>query len=346
MDHTHWMTRSHHLLIALIIFMLIAGCGTKTSVKNPFSVTHPLTQPASSLESQPTSTAYPSFTPTPSQTQNVFDDTIYYATQSVVQTKVAQFPRICKEDYSRPNFSPNGLWMEELCYSQDGQDLVLTLSNSKIPVLWKLLYKDHIPPMDFADGGLLVVHWSNDGRYTYFTSFLGGGGGECFFSRLDTGSGLFRLDLQTGQIKAILPVRDNTIWYGFSISPTDRRLVYGVHSLNLNVFDIATGQSIRVVHEKDFGQGGGYIWSPNGLGVVYSTVTYNANHVGREGYSLRLVDAQSGSERILLESAEDCYEAVSWNENNILILRKNYNEAFIEFDLNSNKFLSKAPSAP
>lgn len=351
----HSTTLFHHLAIAFVMFVLVAGCGIKTSVNNPISATHSFTQPMSDvdgLEGPPASTAYSSFTPslsaTPSQTQFVFDDAIYHATQSVIQTSVAQFPRICKEDYSRPNFSPNGLWMEELCYSENDQDLMLTLSNRETQVLWKLLYHDYIPDQDFADGGMLVVHWSKDGRYAYFTSHLGGSVGECFYDGWDTGFGLFRFDLQKGQTKATLPLINNLVWYGFSISPTDRRLVYGIRSLDLKILDLSTGQSINVGHEKDFSQGGGYVWSSDGLGFVYSTVTYKPDY-GREGYSLRIVDARSGNEQILLESTEDCFDPVSWIEENILTVKRfdrNYDRTLIEFDLNSNNIISETTPTP
>lgn len=341
----------HRLVIAFLLFVFLVGCSTTSSTNEPPLVPQS-SQPApnaSGLISSPSITARPAFSETPSQTQTVFDEAIYYATQSVVQTKVAQFPRVCKENHSRPNFSPNDFWMVEGCYSESDHDLVLTLSNRQTQVLWKLLYRDYIPHTEFADGGILVVHWSKDGRYAYFTSFLGGDGGECFFDRFDTGSGLFRLDLQTGQTKAILPLNDNLIWYSFSISPTDKRLVYGVRSMDLKVLNITTGRLIEVAHEKNFSQGSGYIWSSDGLKFVYSTVTDKPDHVGREGYSLRLVDAQTGSERIILESPEDCFVTMSWTEDSILTIErydKNYDRTLIEFDLSSNKIISEATVTP
>lgn len=348
------MSTFHRLLFVFLLFVVLVGCGTITT-NNTTPIATQFSEPVSaveSLESSSTFTARPFFAPSPSvipnQTQIPFDQAIYDATQSVVQTKVAQFPRVCKENYSRPNFSSNDLWMEELCYSESDHDLVLTVSNRQTQVLWKLLYHDYIPDQDFADGGMLVVHWSKDGRYVYFTSHLGGSVGECFYDGWDTGSGLFRLDLQNGQTKSTLPLSDNLVWYGFSISPTDRRLVYGIRSLDLKILDLSTGQLINVSHEKDFSQGGGYVWSSAGLGFVYSTVTYKPDY-GREGYSLRIVDARSGNEQILLESTEDCFDPVSWMEENILTVErydKNYDRTLIEFDLNSNKIISEAIVTP
>src|SRR5215211_7236137 len=195
------MNRFHHLTMVFVMFGFMSGCGRTTSINTSASATGQFTQPISEidgLESPSTNTARP-FTPSPSispsQTQPVFDQAIYDGTLVAAQTRVAQFPSVCKEGYSHQNFSPNGLWMEELCYSAEDQDLILTLSNSENQILWKLLYQDYLPPMDFIpDGGMSVVHWSNDGRYAYFNSFLGGDGGECFVDGWDSGAGLFRLD--------------------------------------------------------------------------------------------------------------------------------------------------------
>jgi Tol biopolymer transport system component len=208
-----------------------------------------------------------------------------------------------------------------------------------------MFYHNYIPDVDFADGGMRVVHWSNDSRYAYFYTSLGGSVGECFYEGYDTGVGLFRVDLQTGQTKEVLPLfNENSVWYGFTFSPTDRWLVYGFRTLDLVIVDIIPEESINVAHEKDFSQGGGYIWSPDGSKFIYSTVKYLPNHVGgREGYTLRLVDAKTGVEQILLESKTSCYLVKEWEDNNILLVEyddENYNRAIMEYDLDSNTIIS------
>ncbi len=278
------------------------------------------------------------------------------STQIVFQTEVAKFPRLCPNDtpyFSDKNesFSPDGLWLGELCLSSEYKDLVLTFSNKKTQVLWKMLYHDYIPDVDFADGGMRVAHWSSDSKYAYFYTSLGGSVGECFYEGYDTGVGLFRLDLQTGQTTEILPlINGNSVWYGFSFSPNGRWLVYGIRTLDLVMLDLMTGESINVAHEKDFSQGGGYVWSPDGSRFAYSTVKSLPNNVGRKGYTLRLVDVQTGDERTLLESETSCYLAKKWEDSNILLIEyydENYNGAVMEYDINSNTIIStSAPSNP
>jgi len=278
------------------------------------------------------------------------------STQSVFQTEVAQFPRLCANDLpyfsdKTESFSPDGLWLGELCLSSEYKDLVLTFSNKETRVIWKMFYHDYIPDVDFADGGMRVAHWSSDSRYAYFYTSLGGSVGECFYEGYDTGEGLFRLDLQTGQTIEMLPlINENSVWYGFSFSPNGRWLVSGVRTLGLGILDIMKGESINVAHEIDFSQGGGYIWSPDGLRFVFSTVKYLPDHGGRNGYTLRLVDVRTGVERILLESETSCYLAKKWEDSNILLIEhydENYNGAIMEYDINSNTIISTAvPSNP
>jgi len=262
---------------------------------------------------------------------------------------MSQYPRICDSAYALPKYSPNELWMEELCYSDADQDTILTISNKDTQVIWKLAYKDYIQAANaFPDGGLAVIHWTSDGRYAYFASYHSGDGGECFVGFLDSGSGLFRLDLQTGSTTTLLPLSDNYAWYGFSFSPTDRRLVYGARSRDLKVLDITTGQVNNLSSAKDFSQSGDYVWSSDGFNFLYSTVLYN--EISEPiSYSLRLVNAQTGGEQILLESPDRCFAARSWSDNNILTIEsydKDYNQTLVEYDLNLNKIISGATATP
>jgi len=341
-------TTFYHRVLVFVVLLLATGCGTITPVSNPTSITPQFTQLVSDANDL-ASTVGQTFTPlpsaTPNQTQIVQSDNIS-STVSVAQTSASQFPHICKDSYYQPGYSPDGLWLVQLCYSENDHDLIMTLSSRETQVLWKLLYQKYIPKMDFVpDGGMSVVHWSNDGRYAYFNSFLGGDGGECFVSGWDSGAGLFRLDLQTGSVTALLPQNNTFWWYGFSFSPTDRRLVYGARARDLKILDITTGQLKNIFPKNDFSEGGGYVWSQDGLEFVYSTVTY-ADQGERNNYSLRLVDTRSGSERILLESSDTCFSTISWTEDNILTVEKNYGESLLEFNLNSNTIISEIATRP
>jgi len=238
--------------------------------------------------------------------------------------------------------------MEEFCFSEDDKSPILTLSNKDTQVLWKLVYRDFIKYMDYGDG-LGVVHWSPDQKYAYFASFPTRDYRGCYVGKNSQyfGEGLFRLDLQTGAVTTILPLQDNFSSYDFSFSPTGRRLIYQTYPSDLIILDIKTGESVSVKSADKNHSGGGYLWSSDGTQFVYSVLTYDEQG-GRENYSLRLVDAQSGSERILFESPENCYSASSWATNSILIVEREGRDGLviIEYDLNSKNIIGESTATP
>ena len=342
------MNTALRLIIIFIVLVILVGCDSTNSTAIPSQST-----PENSgieISQTATETARPSFTPRPSLTPDLTQTAIMQdrnIVQAAEQTLIAQYPQVCSVPYAPQKFSPNGLWMEEFCYNENDQSTILTLSNKDTQVLWKLVYRDYSSHKDmFPDGGLAIVHWSTDGRYAYFNSFTGGDGGECFLNFLQRGDGLFRIDLKTGNTTTILPLFENFGWYHFSFSRTDRRLVYGVRSRDLKVLDITNGQLKEILPLKEYSQSGNYVWSPDGLKFVYSTVMDENQGVI---YSLRLADTQIGSERILLESSENCFAASAWTEDNILTIEsydKNYDRTLIQYDLNSNTVISEFTATP
>ena len=312
-------------------------------------------QPQAVLPSKVTSTPIPlivnplstSLSPeSTTQTQIAFEQAMAIA-RSARQTEIAL--GVCEDSYSYPRYSPNGLWLEKLCYSKFDNGLIMTLSNSKTQVLWKLIYRDYIPGYDIVgdDGEISVAHWSNDGRYAYFNSYSNGSGGECYVPSTKGGFGLFRLDLETGEVSTILPLGKTFRWYGFSFSPTDRRLIYGIGARDFMILDLKTGDITNIYPVKEFGEGGGFLWSSDGLEFVYSTVKYNYQ-MQNVTYSLRLVDVKTGNERILFESEKSCYEAQEWVGDRVLLIEyddENHKRALMQYDLNSNTTID-APVSP
>ena len=346
------MTPFRYSLIGFVLFSMLVACSTSrtTSITTQLPKT---TSEMDELENLPTATLRPSFTPIPTRAPNLTQTATYRdnaTAQSVNLTVVAQYPRICKNtnSYMPPSYSPEKLWMEEFCFSEADDSPILTLSNKKTQVLWKMVYRDFIEHMEYGNG-LGVVHWSPDQKYAYFASFPTIDSFECYLGKNSQhfGNGLFRLDLQTGVVTTILPMQDN-FSFDFSFSPTGRRLIYQTYPSGLIILDIKTGESISVKSVEKNRSGGGYLWSSDGLELIYSTVIYN--EISEPiAYSLRLVDAQTGSQRILIESPENCFAAKSWSDNNVLTIEsydKDYNQTLVEYNLNSNKIISKATATP
>jgi WD40 repeat protein len=346
------MTIFPRLIISSIILVTLIGCGATNPTSNPTTTPSQLSPSVTATKDAqrlPTATRRPSATPSPSPTIDLTETVIYQdmlTAQSIEQTLVAQFPHVCENLYAPREFSPNGLWLTELCTSNQG--LILTLSKKDSQVLWKLVYDDYIPQTDFEPGGALsVVHWSQDERYAYFFSYLGGDGGECFYRGEERGAGLFRLDLQSGYTTAILPQNNDSRWYGFSFSPTDRRLVYGIRTKDLKILDITTGEIIGITSGDNNYETGGYLWSLDGMKLIYSVLTYNEQ--GERGnYSLRLVNIQTGIEQILFEAPDKCYSALTWATNGMLIVERQGSDGpvIIEYDLNSNNIINESTATP
>jgi hypothetical protein len=338
------MTLSLRKLIGFVILIPLVACSTTVSTPIAPQPSQPIPEVNESLKQPLTITAFPTVTRFPTSTPNQTQTSIaqaFVSTRTAEEKLMSQYPRICNTVHPLLKYSPNELWMEESCYSDVDQGVILTISNKDTQVIWKLTYKDYVQPLASSpNGGLAVIRWTSNGQYAYFASLTGGEGGECFVGWLDSGRGLFRLDLQTGNTSAILPLFDDFGWYGFSFSPTDRRLVYGARSRDLQILDITTGQLINIASVNGFEQSGGYTWSPDGLKLAYSTVL-DINNGENFKYTLQLADAQTGSDQILLESSENCFNVRSWSDSNILTI-----ESLVEYDLNSNKIISGATSTP
>jgi hypothetical protein len=334
----------------LLILVILASCSTV----NPTSMATPVSTPVLQTATE-TQNAKSSATSTATfiLSQNETIGTQAFTTDQPAElTLLTSYPQFCTQLNAPREFSPDILWMIEPCYSEEDQSPVLTLSNKETGNLWKLIYRDYIQHGEFLpDGGLAVVHWSNDKRYVYFDSYTSGSGGECFVKGdvRTGGKGLFRLDVQTGVVTTVLPLRDSFAGYGFSFSPTGRRLVYDTNASDMNILDIRTGDVVYVPFLSEFNSGGGYLWSPDGTQFVYSTVldTDEEENV----YSLRWVDSRSGIEQILLESTDHCYKAKEWIKESVLIIeseasKEPFGRTLIEYDLTARRIISESTATP
>lgn len=333
------------------VLVLILCCVCSCSTAGPTNVV--LSSPQSPLETntvtptlaRKTSTPKPSATPDSTGTVYAQDNATAHVAE---KTLVADYSSPCETIYAPRVFSPNRDWLVDLCYSTEDTDLILAFSSKENNTKWEFLFKDFIPQtLESPDGGMSVVHWSNDGRYAYFRSYIGGDGGECFRSVDADGVGLFRVDLQNGNLTTLLPVRDSG-WYSFTFSPTDRRLVYGNLGREFQILDLNTGALLDVQSQLPFSHADAYLWSPDGLELVYSTVLYNETGNTAE-YALRWLNVDSGEEQILLRSEQKCLKVQSWRDDNVLIVEsfdQDRNLTVIEYDLTTKQVHSENTATP
>jgi hypothetical protein len=338
-------------LVAFLVFILLVSCDTQNATdpatrSSPAIVgTEDINQGTKTLKEPPT--LYPSRTPNATETAFV---QARAATQYAQQTLVAPYPRICTDPFTQREFSPDGLWMTELCPGEEDDSLIMTISNRETHKLWKLVYRDYTERSGvFGDEGFQVVNWSNDDTYAYISVFFHGDGGVCFTGMRPEqyGKGLLRLDLQTGSVTTMLPLKDEG-GYGFSFSPTGRRLVYETYLPGLRILDMQTGQLIDANSARQFDVGGNYVWSPDGLQFVYSNVEYT-DQWDLANYSLRLVDGKTGEEQAVLESAQNCFAGKNWKDDHVIVVERfdpDDKVTVIEYDLNLKQVLSESTATP
>jgi sugar lactone lactonase YvrE len=103
-------------------------------------------------------------------------------------------------------------------------------------------------------------HWSQDGRYLYFTNLPAIDGCAPFVD----GSDLQRLDLTDGDVVEILPNVGSTT---LSLSPDEKTLVY-TRDDELVLRSVPTAKEQRL--KIDIGVAGSIVWSPDGEAFMYA----------------------------------------------------------------------------
>jgi len=228
---------SYRLFSTLVILIVIVAC--RTSTNDEPTITTQLSPPASELEDferSPTVTAKPSSTPLPSKTPEQTKTAIVQNIISIQSTEQALLAQFPRgcDDSFGWSISPNGLWLTETCYSQTDSDLILTISQKDSTTIWKLKRNDYI----FTGDGSF---WPDGGITTVLWS---ADGKYVFFTSYYAGDG--------GE--CYVPNTD---------------IAAGLFRL-----DLETGQTISIATSVFFSESGAYLWSEDGLGLVYSTVEY------------------------------------------------------------------------
>ena len=276
-------------ILGFLSCALLTACTGLTptpSLQNPHSPVPELGTP-SSLRTEPpqspsfTATAQPSLTPsaTPRPTNR---PTIYPPTaillvdpqatmtmqaRDAYTTQIASFPFTCDED-RRTLLSPNGTWLAIHCGSSPpGQTLEVVGQDG---TRWVLQYSDYVHPEFMQDGlgmgGLYPQQWTADEKYLFFSSHIHFSGGPtcCYYGIGD--HGLFRLDLTSGAVSVILPLRGSPSGYLYAFSPGGRRLAYVADPPV--ILDLRTGE----LTPFQVGQVaiGDLTWSPDGRELAYA----------------------------------------------------------------------------
>jgi hypothetical protein len=151
------------------------------------------------------------------------------------------------------------------------------------------------------------VQWSADGQRFYFTNVPHPDGCLMFVN----GGDLHMLDLNTGQVTALMP--EQALW--IALAPDETRLAYiGYGERGLILRDLATGQEQSVAVEKptDLAGLGAMLWSPAGTALVL-TAAHEQCAPGA-AHSIFHVDIATGAVRTLVDGDPRGLTTVAWPE--------------------------------
>lgn len=181
-------------------------------------------------------------------------------------TLIARFPYDLEHSYcSAEGLSPNGRWLTSNCGYGESKVLVVRNREGKE---WVLKVKDFLSqdvPVGRTDT-LQPVFWSADGLYLYFAPSRNSveDGDRCS-SRQGDRYGLFRLNLNWGMWKALIPSAVSFPGYDIEFSPTGQR--YATDADGIRITDLKTGDLTEV---KVDGVVMDMRWSSDGLHLAYS----------------------------------------------------------------------------
>lgn len=263
------------------------------------------------------------------------------ATQQVLHHR---FDKYCK--YSPAwgfRFSPNGQWVEVSC-SWDTIEFVDTDETKN----WEASADTLVNPG--GDYFIGVDHWSNDGAYVYidFDPHTDG-----YWEPFHQGIVLYRLDLGTGQISEVLPLRTSDwIFYSIAFSPNDRRLAYIATDKSpviLNIRDMQTGVDESFEFDPKYNTGGGFVWSPDSQRLVFSVTQFDTNTAEYIATSIILWDKDKSELTELIKDHQSLMQTIEWvDEMKIRLQAEIFDPTQMktqsyEFDLASNQLTEVNP---
>lgn len=207
--------------------------------------------------------------------------------------------------------SPNG---EIVLLTNDNVINLFEMDSSKIGSY--SFYEIYGYQINYREGYVFPVYWSNDGKYLYISANPGGDGGpEPYFHYR---SALVRVNLENGTWK------DTGISGSFEISPNDKYIIYSSNKSQVRVRNLSTGQEQIYSPPNHFLYFGGYVWSPDNKKVVF-TGTPEDWYANDSRFALLIVDIESQTVIQLHESSLPFYFPVGWGASDKIVLTK-FNE--------------------
>jgi hypothetical protein len=158
-------------------------------------------------------------------------------------------------------------------------------------------------------------HWSQDGRYLYFTNKPVPDGCGIFVN----GSDLHRIDLSDGSVTEIVP--SSGLW--LSLSPDETTLAYiGYGGRGLVLRNLATGveRGARLDPGQDYAAGH-IVWSPDGAALVLTLAIRPCSSGWAESVSVMLVEVATLEQTMLIHEDKRLFTTVEWPTLDRILLK-------------------------
>jgi WD40 repeat protein len=233
---------------------------------------------------------------------------------------MAPFGGGCGEELTYYETSSDGRWL--LCNVASGITVI-----GRDGTRWQFSYNE------ILGSGLEAItvakSWTTDGKYLYFSPMVPSDGGVSLGFLNRSAYALFRMDLGTGDVSAIIAgTGDYDAIYAISFSPTGRRLAYcnnGQHPLQVNILDLQTGTTLTIPVDLIFSQGGNFTWNPDGTRMTFGVYASNPDPNQAHDYwelidltTVYLVDFQAGGYTPVMSNYTGYLTVQSLDEENRL----------------------------
>ena len=279
------------LIISVILISFISACGRS----KPHSPT---------LTLQSTNTNIPS-------------EAIPQVTQEIATRKIPSSQTCVLSEWGFP--SPDGQWLAKSCDNDIPpiQEYV-QVSNTHDSRQWQVEWDQS----DSYSSYLSSRYWSKDGAYLYLVSMNTIGGPMINFW---DGSGLLRLNLDTGKSEEILPEG----YYAFSFS-TDNRLAYIHRGYQppqfLNIMNL-TRETLQSFSLGTIYCGIGHMmWSPQNDHIIFTAATCAEYPYIASLYSLVILDLVTGDYHTFYSSPNILPHPLKWEHDYPMYQTPIYNE--------------------
>jgi WD40 repeat protein len=293
-------------LFSFLVFALISCANPQ---ETPDSIPTVTVAAVSTATTTVTATARPKIKPSPtyppSPTVPAPTLTAVAALDVIKTDLINQYPDgICKTSYCFLYFSPNG---QNILATNANTIEVFRVDGQRLGIYsYYDLYGFRI---DYKDGCVSAIHWSNDGKYLYITTRLGGDGGPDAHYK----SSLVRVNLQNGTWM------DTGISGVMSFSPSGQYIAYSAKESEVRILDLQSGEDTTYFTTNYYQYFLEFIWSPNGRNIVF-TGTPEDWYADDAIFALYMIDLDRKTNSKLHESAYPFFYPVSWTENDKITL--------------------------